>query len=111
VVHVLFNLFLHGNDRITGTTTVDKVIRAMVDFEDIAMHLFRSSRTSAAPPVNIKKLLLTLIAADILTLQFQTAASGSSEPSKILLGLQVSSFGATTFAMDFDAFWTRVTTK
>jgi hypothetical protein len=70
VVHVLFNLFLHGDDRITGTTTVDKVIRAMLDFEDIAMHLFRSSRTSAEPPVNIKKLLLTLITVDIITLQF-----------------------------------------
>jgi hypothetical protein len=104
VVHVLFNLFLHGDDRITGTTTVDKVIRAMVDFEDIAMHLFRSSHTLAKPPVTIKKLLLTLIAAEIITLQFQKAASGSSEPSEILLGLQVFSLGATTFAMDFDAF-------
>jgi hypothetical protein len=111
VVHVLFNLFLHGNDCITGTTMVDKVIRVMVDFEDIAMHLFRSSRTSCKPPVNTKKLLLTLIAADILTLQFRMAASDSSEPSKILLGLQVSSPSATTFAMDFDAFWTRVRTK
>jgi hypothetical protein len=74
VVHVLFSLFLHGDDRITSTTTVDKVIRAMIDFEDITMHLLRSLRTSAEPLVNIKKLLLTLIMADILTLQFRMAA-------------------------------------
>jgi hypothetical protein len=59
-------------------------------------------------PVNIKKVLLSLIAAHILLVQYYI--NGESSP-EIILTPAVSSPGATTFAWDDDSFWRCIKTK
>jgi hypothetical protein len=103
VVLVLFNIFLTGDRKLQGLTTVDKVVKAMVAYPGIARHLFRSARLSDEPPVDIKKVLLSLIA-DRILLVVQYYNNGDSSPG-IILTPAVSSPGATTFASDDDSFW------
>jgi hypothetical protein len=81
VVLVLFNIFLTGDRKLQGLTTVDKVVKAMVVYPGIARHLFRSACLSDEPPVNIKKVLLSLIAARILLVQYYK--NGDSSPNSM----------------------------
>jgi hypothetical protein len=108
VVLVLLNIFLTGDRKLQGLTTVDKVVKAMVAYPGIARHLFRSARLSNELHVNIKKVLLSLIAAHILLVQYYN--NGDSSPD-IILTPAFSSPGATTFAWDDDSFWRCIKTK
>lgn len=102
---VLFDLFISGDNQITERRTPQCVWRSIRNYPNVGILLVRSRDSRTVPPLGtIKKILLQLISARIVDIQYD------SKEDDVLLGLGRASLTSTDLAMNVDTFWKQVNT-
>ena len=102
--HILFELFVDGDHFMTDSRNTVNVINAIRNYPDVGCHLFASKNKRIASPSNIKKFLLVLITAKIITISYD------SKQQHVICGLARAAPHSDELAVDSDGHWSSIYT-